>query len=80
MRILIVDDHALIREGISLMIHAVRPDAEIVQAVSCSEGIAAAASGPFDLALVDPAVARPCGGELDRGPALLETADLMKRY
>lgn len=53
MRILIVDDHALIREGISLMIHAVRPDAEIVQAVSCSEGIAAAASGPFDLALVD---------------------------
>jgi hypothetical protein len=30
--------------------------------------------------LVDPAVARPRGGELDRGPALLETADLMKAY
>ncbi len=30
--------------------------------------------------LVDPAAARPRGGELDRGPALLETADLMKAY
>jgi hypothetical protein len=39
-----------------------------------------AAQSLIDLALVDPAVARPCGGELDRGPALLETADLMKRY
>ncbi|VVT60416.1 hypothetical protein BOS5A_211207 [Bosea sp. EC-HK365B] len=28
--------------------------------------------------LVDPAAAR--GGALDRGPALLETADLMKAY
>jgi hypothetical protein len=30
--------------------------------------------------LVDPAVARPRGGELDRSPALSETADLMKTY
>jgi hypothetical protein len=30
--------------------------------------------------LADPADARPRGGELDRGPALLETADLMKAY
>ena len=30
--------------------------------------------------LVDPAGARLRGGELDRGPALLETTDLMKAY
>jgi hypothetical protein len=30
--------------------------------------------------LVDPAVARPRGGGLDRGPAVVETADLMKAY
>lgn len=53
MRILIVDDHALIREGISLMIRAIRPEVEIVHAVSCSDGIAAASRAPFDLALVD---------------------------
>jgi len=30
--------------------------------------------------LVDPAIARPRGGELDRSPSLAETADLMKAY
>lgn len=53
MRILIVDDHALIREGMSLMIRAVHPDAEIVQASSCQSGLDAASSGHFDLALLD---------------------------
>ncbi len=53
MRILIVDDHALIREGMSLMIRAVRPEAEIVHASSCKGGLDAAQAGHFDLALLD---------------------------
>jgi DNA-binding NarL/FixJ family response regulator len=53
MRILIVDDHALIREGMSIMIRAVKPEAEIVQAISCQDGLDAASSSRFDLALLD---------------------------
>jgi DNA-binding NarL/FixJ family response regulator len=53
MNILIVDDHPLIREGMSMMIRSVAPDAEIVQANTCQGGLDAAASQRFDMALLD---------------------------
>jgi DNA-binding NarL/FixJ family response regulator len=52
-KILIIEDHALVREGIALIIRSFRPDAAIVQADTCAGGIDAAAGGPFDLVLLD---------------------------
>ncbi|MCL4748045.1 MAG: response regulator transcription factor [Burkholderiaceae bacterium] len=53
MNILIIEDHALVREGIAIIIRAIRADANIVQADSCASGIEAAAGGQFDLVLLD---------------------------
>lgn len=53
MNILIIDDHALIREGISLMIKRIRPDAALWQACSCAEGLRLAASQEFDFVFLD---------------------------
>jgi len=53
MRILIIDDHALVREGVALVLRSLRPDAEIVQADSCQRGIDAAKAQAFDLVLLD---------------------------
>jgi DNA-binding NarL/FixJ family response regulator len=53
MRILIVDDHALIREGMAIVIKSVQPDAQIVQATTCADGLQAAAAQRFDMALLD---------------------------
>jgi DNA-binding NarL/FixJ family response regulator len=53
MRILIVDDHALIREGMSMMLRAVKPDIEVTQATTCQGGLDAAAAQRFDMALLD---------------------------
>ena len=53
MNILIIDDHALIREGIAVMIHAIKPDARISQAASCTEGLALAAREDFNFAFLD---------------------------
>lgn len=53
MRILIVDDHALVREGVGVLLRDLDPRAIVVHAASCSEGLALAADGSFALALVD---------------------------
>jgi len=53
MNILIIDDHALVREGIALVIRSLRPEATIVQADTCAAGIDAARSQSFDLVLLD---------------------------
>jgi len=53
MHILIIDDHALVREGIALVIRSLRPDAGIVQADTGSAGIEAAQAARFDLVLLD---------------------------
>lgn len=53
MDILIIDDHALVREGIALVIRSLRPEATIVQADTCAAGIDAARSQSFDLVLLD---------------------------
>lgn len=53
MKILIIDDHALVREGVALVLRSLRPDSQIVQADTCQAGIDAAAREEFDLILLD---------------------------
>ncbi len=53
MRILIVDDHALVRRGMSHVVRESFTDAEIVEAATASEALEAMVSAPIDVALVD---------------------------
>ena len=54
MRILIVDDHALVRRGMSYVVKEGFPDAEVVEAESSAAALEALRSGgKVDLALVD---------------------------
>ncbi len=53
MRILIVDDHPLVREGIALMIRRCRPDAQLIAADSCATASAHASRQAFDLVFLD---------------------------
>ena len=54
MRILIVDDHALVRRGMNYVVKEGFTDADVVEAESAEAALAAMrTSGPVDLALVD---------------------------
>lgn len=54
MKILIVDDHALVRRGMGHVVRESFPDAEVVEAGSASEALEAMdAAGGVDVALVD---------------------------
>lgn len=53
MHILIVDDHALIREGIVSVLGGLRPDARIDACGRCDEALALAAERRYDLVLLD---------------------------
>jgi DNA-binding NarL/FixJ family response regulator len=54
MRILIVDDHALVRRGMTYVVKEGFPDADVVEADGAASALEHARSGPaFDLALVD---------------------------
>jgi DNA-binding NarL/FixJ family response regulator len=54
MRILIVDDHSLVRRGLSYVVREGFPDAEVVEAESAAAALEHLQGGPaFDLALVD---------------------------
>jgi DNA-binding NarL/FixJ family response regulator len=54
MRILIVDDHALVRRGMHYVVKEGFPDADVVEADGASSALDAVRDGaPFDLALVD---------------------------
>ena len=54
MRILLVDDHVLFREGIALLLRPMLPDAEVLEAGSIDEAFERAASAPrLDLVLMD---------------------------
>src|SRR5436309_1440345 len=54
MRILIVDDHALVRRGMSYVVKEGFPDAEVIEAESSAAALEALHStGKVDLALVD---------------------------
>ncbi|HJV52269.1 MAG TPA: response regulator transcription factor [Noviherbaspirillum sp.] len=53
MKILIVDDHALIREGIAIMIKRIEPQSELWQANSCTEALEIAATQAIDFVFLD---------------------------
>ncbi len=53
MKILIVDDHALVRRGMSHVVRESFPDAEIVEAATAAEALDAMTSSRVDVALVD---------------------------
>ncbi|MGZ6544349.1 MAG: response regulator, partial [Actinomycetota bacterium] len=53
MRILIVDDHALVRRGMSYVVKEGFPDAEVVEADGAAAALEAMREGVADLALVD---------------------------
>jgi len=53
MNILVVDDHALIREGMVGMIRSLAPEARVEQADRCDSALEMARRGHFDLMLLD---------------------------
>jgi len=53
MRILIVDDHALVRRGMGYVVKEGFPDAEVVEAEGAATALEAMRKAPADLALVD---------------------------
>ncbi|HVO88615.1 MAG TPA: response regulator transcription factor [Casimicrobiaceae bacterium] len=50
MKLLLIDDHALFREGVALLLGSLDPDVEVLEAASCEAGLE---------------VIENCGGELD---------------
>ncbi|MFO0461747.1 MAG: response regulator [Burkholderiales bacterium] len=53
MRVLLVDDHALIRQGLVRTLGTIDPSIEVRQAARCAEGLDDAARHPPDLVLLD---------------------------
>jgi DNA-binding NarL/FixJ family response regulator len=53
MRILIVDDHALVRRGMTYVVKEGFPDADVVEAEGAAAALEHTTKQPFDLALVD---------------------------
>lgn len=53
MRVLLVDDHALIREGLVRTLGTIDPSIEVRQAARCAEGLDDASRHPPDLVLLD---------------------------
>jgi DNA-binding NarL/FixJ family response regulator len=52
-RIMIVDDHALVRRGMAHVVRECFDDAQVVEAAAAQEAVSAMESDPLDLALVD---------------------------
>jgi DNA-binding NarL/FixJ family response regulator len=53
MNVLIVDDHALVRRGMSYVVRECFPDADVAEAASANEAIAMMDNNAVDIALVD---------------------------
>lgn len=53
MKILIVDDHALVRRGMGLVVRECFPEAEVVEAADAARALEAMQEGGIDVALVD---------------------------
>jgi DNA-binding NarL/FixJ family response regulator len=53
MKVLIVDDHALVRRGMSYVVRECFPDADVEEAASANEAIAMMGDNGVDIALVD---------------------------
>ena len=53
LRILIVDDHAIVREGLQRILESTSPGWTVVQSESAFEALQQLRAGPFDLAIID---------------------------
>ena len=53
MKVLLVDDHTLVRRGLAHLLAAYLDDAQISEAESAEEALAVLHAGPQDIALVD---------------------------
>ena len=54
MRILLVDDHGLVREGVALLLRSLDPKIGVHQTADIHDAIAAMRThGPFDIVLLD---------------------------
>jgi DNA-binding NarL/FixJ family response regulator len=53
MRVLLVDDHGIVREGTALLLKSIDPSIEIAHARTAAECMAQVAAGRFDLVLLD---------------------------
>jgi DNA-binding NarL/FixJ family response regulator len=62
--ILVVDDHALVREAFTSMLRTEFPHAKVISAGTCAEAMAEARKHPFQLALVDIELGDRSGMEL----------------
>ena len=60
-RVLLVDDHAVVRRGLQQILAAALPDAEFGEAGTAAESLDLLARGPWDLALVDLSLPGPDG-------------------
>ncbi|HXF37903.1 MAG TPA: response regulator transcription factor [Actinomycetota bacterium] len=67
MRILIVDDHALVRRGMAHVVRECFPDAEVIEAEGAREALRMMEEDPVDVALVDVRMPDLDGLELLRG-------------
>ncbi len=63
-RILVVDDHALVREAFTSMLKSEFPEAVVVSTGSCADAMAAARAQAFEVALVDIELGDRSGMEL----------------
>jgi DNA-binding NarL/FixJ family response regulator len=72
MRILLVDDHALVRSGLRLILAQIEPTAEVLEAADGAAAITAARACAPDLCLVD--ISMPGINGLDALPLLRQAA------
>jgi DNA-binding NarL/FixJ family response regulator len=63
MKLLLVDDHALFRAGLALLVREIMPEAQVLHAGSCAEGIAIASREALNLIFLD--VSLPDGNGLE---------------
>ena len=63
-KILVVDDHALVREAFTTLLRREFPDATVTSAGSCSEALLAARADTYEIALVDIELGDRSGMEL----------------
>jgi two-component system invasion response regulator UvrY len=63
MRVLLADDHEIVRRGLKAILADAFDDVEFVEARTCQEAVACAERGPFDLIVLD--INMPGRGGLD---------------
>lgn len=76
MHILLVDDHALVRSGLRLILAQIEPDASVAEAIDGRDALRAVAQRLPDLCLLD--ISMPGLNGLDALPLLLQAAPRMR--